>query len=125
MTGIAVLLAAGGGPIAGIVGLAIVLFYIVAGWQIFEKAGQPGWGSLIPFYNLYLGCKIAGRPGWWFVLLLIPGLNIVIGIIVTLDIARNFGKGTMFALGLLFLGFIFVPILAYGSAQYRPWAPLP
>ena len=127
MTANTIVLANGGagGPIGAIVGLAIIIFYIVAGWKIYEKADQPGWVSLIPFYNAYVMCKIAGRPGWWFFLMLIPFVNIVIGIIVILDLARNFGKGTFFALGLIFLGFIFVPILGYGSAQYRPWRPTP
>ena len=125
MAEIRVLLAEGGAgqALGAILALAIMIFYVVAVWKIFEKAGQPGWGCIVPFYNAYLWCRIAGRPGWWFFLLLIPGVNIVIAIIVILDAARNFGKGTLFAVGLILLGFIFVPILGYGSAQYRPWGP--
>jgi hypothetical protein len=121
----ALLFADGGGPLAAIVVLAIFASYVVAGWKIFEKAGQPGCGSLIPFYNVNLMCRIAGRPGWWALLIFIPPVFFVIAIIVTLDLARNFGKGTLFAIGLIFLGFIFVPILAYGSSRYRPWGPVP
>ena len=36
---------------------------------------MPGWGILIPFYNLFLFVKLAGKPGWWFVLMLVPVVN--------------------------------------------------
>ena len=99
--------------------LAIAIFLIVSYWKVFEKAGQPGWGVLIPIYNIYLLLEIAGRPGWWLILYLIPFVNFIIAIIVNIDIAKNFGKDTGFGLGLAFLGFIFYPILAFGSAQYQ------
>lgn len=102
-----------------LIAIAIGLFLIVSYWKVFVKAGQPGWGIFIPIYNVYLLLKIAGRPGWWLILYLIPFVNIVIGIIVDIDIAKNFGKDTAFGLGLFFLGFIFIPILAFGSAEYK------
>jgi len=98
--------------------LAVVVFEIAALWKVFVKAGQPGWGAIIPIYNMYLLLKIAGRPGWWLILMFIPFVNIVVVIIIPLDVAKKFGKGTGFGLGLLFLGFIFYPILGFGSAQY-------
>ena len=52
-------------------------------------------------------------------LFLIPLVNIAIAIILAIDIAKAFGKGTGFAIGLIFLGFIFYPILGFGSAQYQ------
>ena len=103
-----------------LIALAIGLFLIVSFWKVFVKAGQPGWGIFIPIYNIYLLIKIAGRPGWWLILYLIPFVNIVIGIIIGIDIAKNFGKDTAFGLGLFFLGFIFYPIMAFGSAEYKP-----
>jgi len=102
-----------------IIYIALILFLIVSMWKVFEKAGQPGWGVLIPIYNIYLLLQIAGRPGWWLILYLIPFVNFVIAIIVSIDIAKNFGKETGFGLGLAFLGIIFYPILAFGSAQYQ------
>lgn len=99
--------------------IAIGLFVIVSMWKVFEKAGQPGWGIFIPIYNLYLLLLIAGRPGWWIILYFIPLINFVIGIIVDIDIAKNFGKEAIFGVGLFFFGFIFYPILAFGSAQYQ------
>lgn len=99
--------------------LAIAIFMIMTMWKLYEKAGQPGWGCLIPIYNQYLLLKIAGRPGWWLLLYLIPPVSFVIAIIVLIDIAKSFGKDAAFAIGLIFLGFIFFPILAFGDAQYQ------
>lgn len=109
-------------PVSFVIQLVILVAIIAGYWKVFVKAGQPGWGILIPFYNLYLMVTVAGRPGWWLILMLIPIVNIVVGIVVTIDIARNFGKGVGFALGMIFLGFIFYPILGFGDAQYRPVA---
>jgi len=111
-----------GGAIFSLIYLVILVIVIVGCWKMFVKAGQPGWGILIPFYNMYLMIKIAGRPGWWLVLMFIPLVNIILHIIVLADISRNFGKGIGFVLGLIFLPFIFYPILGFGSAQYRPVA---
>ncbi len=108
-----------GGVLVILIILAFALFMIVSYWKVFEKAGQPGWGVLIPIYNILLLLKIAGKPGWWILLYLIPLVNIVIGIIVCIDIAKNFGKDAGFGIGLAFLGIIFYPILAFGSAQYQ------
>ncbi len=88
-------------------------------WMTFEKAGKPGWASIIPIYNGIVMLQIAGRPVWWFFLYLIPLVNIIIGFIVMIDFAESFGKGVGFALGLIFLPIIFFPILAWGDAQYQ------
>jgi len=108
-----------GGILLILVGIAVALFFIVSMWKVFVKAGQPGWGIFIPIYNIYLVLMIAGKPGWWLILFLIPLVNIVIGILVSIDIAKNFGKDAAFGLGLAFLGIIFYPILAFGSATYN------
>src|SRR5437762_11828809 len=111
--------AGGGSPVPGIIGLLIALLVIVATWKVFTKAGQPGWASIIPIYNLYVWCKIVGRPWWWILLMLIPFVNFIVAIILCIDLAKSFGKGVGFGLGLAFLGIIFFPILGFGSAQYQ------
>jgi hypothetical protein len=106
--------------ILGLVYAAIVIFEIAALWKVFTKAGRPGWGAIIPIYNIYLLVKVAGRPGWWVILYIIPIVNIVIHLIVSLDLARNFGKGGAFGVfGLWLFQFIGIPILGFGSAQYQ------
>lgn len=104
----------------GIVYLIVIVLSIAGWWTIFTKAGRPGWGAIIPFYSFYLACKVAGRPGWWWVLIIIPIVNIVIGLIVTIDVAKTFGKGVGFGVGLGVLSFIFAPILGFGDAAYTP-----
>src|SRR4029434_3029681 len=95
-------------PISAIISLAIAVLIIVAMWKVFTKAGQPGWASIIPIYNLYVLCKIAGRPWWWLLLMLIPLVNFVIIIILCIDIAKSFGNGVGFGLGMDSLGFLFL-----------------
>ena len=97
----------------------IVIFEIGAWWQLFKKAGEPGWAAIVPFYNIYVMLKVADKPGWWLpVILFVPFLSIVLWILMLVAIAQNFGKGAGYALGLIFLPFIFVPVLAFGKASY-------
>ena len=107
------------GPLFWIFWLAFMILMIAGIWKIFAKAGQPGWASIIPIYNWYVWCKIVGRPGWWVILLLIPFINFIIVIILCIDLAKSFGKGVSFAIGLILLPVIFCPILGFGSAQYQ------
>jgi len=107
-------------PVFMVVWGVLMLFYIYCGWKLFVKAGQPGWAVLIPIYNLYILLKIVGKPAWWILLYLIPFVNFIIAVIVVYNLALRFGKGMGYTLGLLFLGFIFMPILALGSAKYTP-----
>lgn len=102
----------------------IVLFSM---WNVFAKANLPGWGAFVPFYNIYLLLKQSGKPEWWLVSYLLWGMVPVVGmfgivglsISVAIDLGKRFGKGTWFALGLVFVPMIFWPILGFGSARYR------
>jgi hypothetical protein len=96
----------------------MALFYCVCFWKVFSKADQPGWAAFIPIYNIVVMLQIVGRPTWWVLLCLIPFVNFIVFIILFLDLAKSYGKDTMFALGLILLTPIFLPILAFGSAQY-------
>lgn len=98
-------------------------------WKVFTKAGQPGWASLIPIYNLVVLVRIVGKPLWWVVLLLIPFVNIVAALFVYMALARAFGKSDVYGVGLLLLPFVFFPLLAFSDAQYtgprEPGQPQP
>ena len=108
------------GAIVGLVIYVLVLLVVVAGlWKTFAKAGQPGWAVLVPFYNVYVLTQVAGRPWWWMLLLLVPIVSIVIAFILAIDVAKAFGKGVGFGVGLALLPFIFYPILGFGSAEYQ------
>ena len=119
----------GPGPVFWICEIAFIILMVAAMWKVFSKAGQPGWAAIIPIVNMYFLCKVAGRPGWWVILLLIPFVNLIIFIILSIDVAKAFGKGAGFGIGLLLLPFIFYPILGFGSAQYQggagPATPIP
>ena len=101
----------------------LIAFMIVCRWKIYSKAGKPGWACIIPIYNIIVLLDIVKKPVWWIVLLLIPFVNLVIFIIITINLAKVFGKSTGFGLGLLFLGLIFNPILAFGDAKYIDATP--
>ena len=106
------------GVVGAIIGLVVGLVVLIAMWKIFTKANQPGWAVLIPIYNLYVLLQIVGRPGWWLIMFLIPLVNVIFMFIVMFDLAKAFGKGAGFALGLIFLNLIFMLILGFGSAEY-------
>ena len=101
-----------------IIWFAIAIFIIAAMWKVFEKAGQPGWAAIIPIYNTYIMTKIAGKPGWWVLMLLIPFINLIFAIWLYNMISKSFGKDEGFTVGLVLLGIIFWPILGFGSAKY-------
>jgi hypothetical protein len=100
--------------------VVIAIVIIAALWKVFEKAGEPGWAAIVPIYNLIVLLKIAGRPAWWIILMLIPFVNFIVSILVSIDIAKRFGKGAGFGIGLALFGFIFYPILGFGDARYNP-----
>ena len=102
-----------------IIQLAILVAVIAGGWKMFEKAGEPGWAFIVPIYNIVVLMKIAGRPVWWIVLLFIPIANIIVAFLMWIDVAKSFGKSAGFGIGLTVLGFIFIPMLGFGDAQYQ------
>lgn len=93
---------------------------IVSAWKINTKANQPGWACLVPFYNIIVLLKIVGKPWWWLLLIifLFP-ISFIWTIWMTNLLAKSFGKDTGFTLGLIFLPFIFYPILGLGDATYQ------
>lgn len=110
----------GSGPGIGvlIVQLVIAIAVIAGMWKVFEKAGQPGWAAIVPIYNAIVLLKIAGKPAWWIVLMLIPFVNFIIAIVVAMSLAKNFNKSSGFGIGLALLPIVFYPILGFGDAQY-------
>ena len=124
-----------------------IIFYVltvIASWKIFTKAGEAGWKSLIPIYNVYILYKISNLSFvYWFVIPVIAA-SIISGVGNSFDnetvkalftlassvieivmlakfssaLAKAFGKGTGFAVGLFFFPNIFQLILGFGSAKY-------
>ncbi|MFV0274625.1 MAG: DUF5684 domain-containing protein [Bacilli bacterium] len=96
----------------------MLLLMVIAQWKIFKKAGKPGWYSLIPIYNQIMLLEICGLPVWYFVLYMIPLVNIYVFNITNIKLAKKFNKGTGFIIGLLFATPIFYIILGFGKVQY-------
>lgn len=97
---------------------AIVILIIVSYWKIFAKAGKPGWAAIIPIYNFIVLLEIVGKPVWWFLLMLVPLVNLIFIIIVIHRLSLSFGQGAGTTILLLLLPFIGFPMLAFGDAKY-------
>lgn len=100
-------------------GLLFAVLGIVSLWRVFTKAGLPGWGAIIPLYNIYLLTKVTGRPvgGWCWDL--VPIVNVIVHLLVSMDVARNFGKSKVFGVvGLWLFNVIGFRILGFGDARY-------
>jgi hypothetical protein len=117
----------GAGAVIAIVAVSLVVVVLqVAGfWKTLEKGGETGAMSLL----LLVPClspvaylpftRLTGREWWWVLLMYIPIVNLVVLIILSIDIAKAYGKGAGFGVGLWLLPFIFYPILGFGSARYE------
>lgn len=104
---------------ASCVGFIFGIFMIVCLVKIFIKAGKPGWGAIIPFYNSYCLADITLGNGWLFLLLLLPGVNLILMLVMYYKLAIVFGKSTVFGILTVLCPYICLPIIAFGSAEYQ------
>lgn len=102
-----------------VIAIVVGILMLVAQWKLYKKAGERGWAALIPFYSNYVLVKLTWGNGWLFLFYLLPLGNIVFAIATNIKLARVFGKGGGYAAGLIFFPYIFVPMLAFGKAQYQ------
>ena len=72
---------------------AILIDYIMMP-KIFEKAGMSKKDALIPGLNLYKWLKMMGKPWWWLLLFLVPGVNFLMFIIMHVELSKSFGLWT-------------------------------
>lgn len=106
-------------PLSWILAIVFAVLMIVALWKVFEKAGKPGWAAIVPFYNTYVLFQVAGYNGWMFLLMLIPFVNFVMTILVSLGVAKNFGRSAVFGIfGLWIFSFIGYLMLGFGKDKY-------
>jgi hypothetical protein len=100
--------------------LVVYVLMAIALWRVFEKAGEKGWKALIPFYNTYTLFRIAGRNGWGFLLMFIPFVNLITWIVVSIDLAKHFGKSTVFGIvGLWLFSVVGFFMLGFGDSKYE------
>ena len=122
----------------GLIAVLYILIPTIMLWGVFRKAGEPGWVAIIPVVNIYFLLKIARRTPLWILLFISPlfsqviakgeSANMVLSLLsltslfvwfsIMHSLSTAFGKGFLFTIGLIFFGFIFVPVLAFGSAEY-------
>jgi hypothetical protein len=102
-----------------IIPVLVTLLIIVSLWITIGKAGRPGVSQIVPIWNIIEIIRISGKPLWWIFLFLIPVVNIVIAIMIYNAISQAFGKGPGFTVGMIFLPFVFWPILAFSDAKYK------
>lgn len=101
-----------------IISLVVMVVLIIAMWKLFEKAGEAGWKSLIPFYSTYILFKIAWGNGLLFLLMFVPCVNAVVSFIVLWKLCKAFDQGIGMYLLMLFVTPVAWLILGFGSAQY-------
>jgi hypothetical protein len=99
--------------------LALVGVQVAGMWTVFEKANYAGWKAIIPIYNLYVMLQIGENRWWWLLLLVVPVVNLYAVYKIHAGVARSFGRGIGFGLGLAFLGILFFPLMGFGDYQYR------
>lgn len=116
------------GGVFMIVWLALVVVMIASMWKIFTKAGVEGWKAIVPIYNGWVLAEIAGKPGWWGIVGLagiIPLIGIfaslaalVLFVIISIELAKAFGKDPAYAALLILVPIVGFPLLAFGDAKY-------
>lgn len=105
-----------------VIWLAIIVFMIIINWKMFEKAGKPGWASIVPIYNIIILFEIIGYK-WYYIFLLFLGAIPVVGWIAmmlfvisyNIKLAKSFGQGAGFGIGLWLVNPVFVAIIAFNK----------
>ncbi|MDH6253191.1 hypothetical protein M2347_002918 [Chryseobacterium sp. H1D6B] len=118
--------AASGAAAAGL-GIGMLIFYLIVYlfygycmYKIFQKAGrEDAWAGFVPIYSAVVLLDIVKKPIWWIILFIIPLVNIYAAWVVYDRLSKGFNKETpLYTILLFFLGFIFIPVLAFGSDKY-------
>ena len=87
-------------------------------WKIFEKAGEPGWKTLIPFYNLYVWLQIIQKPIWWYIIIMIPFINVFMIMLMIVELAKGFNKNALWEQGAaVVFHFVYLPYLGFSKEE--------
>lgn len=102
-----------------VIGLMTVIVSFIANWKLFEKMGYEGWRGIIPFYSTYVLTKELYGSGWYFLLLLIPFVNIYYACGLANRLGKRFHKSLRWRIVLLmFFGTYGEWILAFSNDEY-------
>ena len=102
-----------------IVSLIAAIWVIACLAKIYVKAGKPWWAALVPVYNIITLIEIVDLPTWNVALFFIPFANIYITFKVYIELAKKFGKGAGYGVGLVFLFPILGAVLAFDNSKYE------
>jgi len=115
--------AAAAGLLAGLGLIPLIIcalgyvYVALALMTIANKTNTPNaWLAWIPLINVFLMLNIAQKPGWWFILFLIPLVNLVMAIIVWMAIAERRGKPSWWGIMLI------VPVMNVIMPGYLAWS---
>jgi hypothetical protein len=97
--------------------IGLYLFFAYTQYRIAQKCGAKdnAWWSFIPIMNLVLWCQMARKPLWWTVLLFVPIVGLVVGILMSVEVARNAGHPAFWGIALIipFLNFVALIVMAF------------
>ena len=116
--------------------IAVVVFQIIAAIKVYKKAGRAGWEAIVPYYDTWVLCEIAGVKWWFFLasaatlicgmlgLFMLEPLAVIVSLLASFaihyNIALKFGKdGIGYGIGLTLLPVVFYAILGFGSAEFK------
>lgn len=102
--------------------IALLVFEVIATWKMFEKAGKPGWASIVPVYNVVVLLDIIGYKWYYIFLFLLGGIPfighvalILFSISLSIKLAKSYNQSAGFGIGLLLISMVFVPIIAFSK----------
>ena len=120
--------------------LAFYVLKVIGLWKVLEKAGEEGWKSIIPFYNLWLQCRLTWDVrGFWALVAAgvagtilrsvgnnacsLVGTLLLLAVFVLLVIAyywlcRAFGHGAGYTVLFAFFSGIMYLVLGYSQDGY-------
>ena len=106
-------------PHFGELGAALMIVQAVGLWLVFVKAQRPGWAALIPIYNILVLLEILDRSEWWLLWLLLPLVGFVAWLLLCVDLAAAFSRGSWSIAGLFLAPWLFLLLLGLGRSEYR------
>ncbi len=104
----------------GLIILLPISFTIIAlfAWPVFVKAGEPGWKTIVPFYNLYIWLKIINKPMWWYIFLIIPFINVFMVMLMIVELVKCFNKQALWEQGIgVIFPFVYLPYLGLSPKE--------
>ncbi len=96
------------------------LITAIGSYGIFRKANQVTSKAFIPIVNFVELCRLAGISGWWVAAVIVPGLNFIAAVFLSIRLTQRFGMSDFFGVCLGLSGFLLLPVLGFNSKHYHP-----